>query len=85
MLSVLRRVPRSKGLSRRIKPALLPVSDQVNQHHDEDGEQHGDGEEIAEDFDADLAAGHSVSGFNDLWILLGRGQTELEPKGMSKR
>ena len=39
----------------------LSVSDQVNQHHDEDGEQDGDDEEIAKDFDADLAAGHSRS------------------------
>jgi hypothetical protein len=36
----------------------LSVSDQVNQHHYEDGEQHGDDEEIAKDFDADLASGH---------------------------
>ena len=41
--------------------APLSVSDQVNQHHDEDGEQDGDDGEIAKDFDADLAAGHSRS------------------------
>jgi hypothetical protein len=40
-------------------PRLLSVFDQVNQHHDETGEQQGDHEEIAESFDADLAAGHS--------------------------
>ena len=45
----------------RSRRALLSVSDQVNQHHDEHGEQHGDDEEIAKDFDADLAAGHSRS------------------------
>ena len=28
-----------------------PVSDQKNQHHDEDCEQHGDDEEIAKDLD----------------------------------
>jgi hypothetical protein len=41
---------------------LLPlVADQVNQHRHEDGEHHGDSEEIAEDFNADLAPGHSWS------------------------
>jgi hypothetical protein len=38
-------------------PAHYPTK-QIKQH-DEAGEQHGDGEEIAEDFDADLAAAHS--------------------------
>jgi hypothetical protein len=41
---------------------LLPsVSDQVNQHDHQDTEHHGDSEEIAEDFVADLAPGHSWS------------------------
>jgi hypothetical protein len=39
----------------------ISISDQVNQYHDENGEQHGDGKEIAENFDPDFAAGHSGS------------------------
>jgi hypothetical protein len=36
--------------------AASSVSNQVDQQHHEGGEQRGDGEEIAENFDADLAA-----------------------------
>ena len=46
---------------KRVASTPLSVSDQGNEHHDEDGEQHGDDKEIAKDFDADLAAGHSRS------------------------
>jgi hypothetical protein len=36
------------------------MSDQVFQHHNLDGQHHSDGEKIAEDCDADLAAGRAI-------------------------
>jgi hypothetical protein len=38
------------------KKLLGPAPDQVDQQHDEKGEQHGDDKEAAEDFDRNRAA-----------------------------
>jgi len=52
---------RCRTVSWNLRYALLSVSDQVDQQYDETGQQHGKDEEIAEDLDADLAAGHLIT------------------------